>query len=135
MKTLRNILNFGIAGAGIGAVITTISMMLLGVKNCTVAEFAAWIVASIMIGIATMIMFSDKLKMPAATLLHFAVCLAIVTVTVCICGYINHFLTFLRMIVPMFLLIYAIVYAAFFATAKLNERAVNKALNKMKRKN
>lgn len=135
MKTLQNILNFGITGAGIGAVITTVSMLILGVKNCSVAEFAAWIIASVMIGVATMIMFSDKLKMPVATFIHFVLCFAIVTATAYICGYVDNYMTFLRIIGPMFILIYAIVYAAVYFAAKLNERAVNKALNEMKRKN
>lgn len=135
MKTLRNLFGLGITGAGIGSVVTTISMAALGVENCSVAEFAIWIAASVLIGIATQIVFSDKLILPVATLIHLATCLAIVTATVYICGYVSSYMTFFKIILPMFILIYAVIYVAVFVNTKFNEKAVNKALQKKNGKN
>ena len=129
MKSLLNILHFGIIGAGIGSVITTISMFALGNQTASIKEFAFWILASMIMGIATRIMYTDKLKLPVATVLHFIICFAVVVITNFACGYIDSVLTVFKSIVPMFVAIYIIVYAIIFITEKSNEKAVNKALN------
>lgn len=129
MKTLINILHFGIIGAGIGSVITTISMFALGNQTASIKEFAFWILASMIMGIASKIMFTDKIKLPVATILHFLICFAIVVITNIACGYIDSVSTVFKLIVPMFIAIYILVYAVMFITAKLNEKAVNKSLN------
>ena len=128
MKTLLNILHSSIIGAGIGSVITTISMFVLGNQTASIKEFAFWILASMMMGIATRIMFTDKIKLPVATILHFLICFAIVVITNFTCGYIDSISTIFKLIVPMFIAIYILVYAIIFITAKSNEKAVNKAL-------
>ena len=129
MKTLLNILHFGIIGAGIGSVITIISMFALGSQTASIKEFAFWILASMIMGIATKIMFADKIKLPVATVVHFLICFAVVVITNFACGYIDSVLTVFKLIVPMFIAIYILVYAVIFITTKLNEKAVNKALN------
>ena len=129
MKTLINILHFGIIGAGIGSVITTISMSALGNQTASIKEFAFWTLASMIMVIATKIMFTDKIKLPAATILHFIICFSIVVITNIACGYIDSISTVFKLIVPMFIAIYILVYAVMFITAKLNEKAVNKSLD------
>ena len=129
MKTLINILHFGIIGIGIGSVITTISMFALGNQTASIKEFAFWILASMVMGIATKIMFVDKIKLLVATVLHFIICFTVVVITNFACGYINSFSTLFKLIVPMFIAIYILVYAVMFITAKLNEKAVNKSLD------
>ena len=129
MKTLINILHFGIIGAGIGSVITTISMSALGNQTASIKEFAFWTLASMIMGIATKIMFTDKIKLPVATILHFIICFSIVVITNIACGYIDSISTVFKLIVPMFIVIYILVYAVMFITAKLNEKAVNKSLD------
>ena len=129
MKSLLNILHFGIIGAGIGSVITTVSMFALGNQTASIKEFAFWILASMIMGIATRIMFTDKIKLPVATVLHFIICFAVVVITNFACGYIDSVSTVFKSIVPMFVAIYIIVYAIIFITEKSNEKAVNKALN------
>lgn len=129
MKTLLNILHFGIIGAGIGSIITTISIFALGNQTASIKEFAFWILASMIMGIATRIMFTDKIKLPVATIFHFLICFAVVVITNFVCGYIDSVSTVFKLIVPMFIAIYILVYAVIFITAKSNEKAVNKALN------
>lgn len=129
MKTLLNILHFGIIGAGIGSVITTISMFALGNQTAHIKEFAFWILASMIMGIATKIMYTDKIKLPVATIFHFFICFATVVITNFACGYIDSVSTVLKLIVPMFIAIYILVYTAIFITAKSNEKTVNRALD------
>ena len=122
-------MHFSIIGAGIGSVITTISMFALGNQEASIKEFAFWILASMIMGIATKIMFTDKIKLPVTTILHFLICFAVVVITNFACGYIDNFSTVFKMIVPMFIAIYILIYTIIFITAKFNEKAVNKALN------
>ena len=129
MKTLLNLLHFGLVGAGIGSMMTIISMLALGTHTASVKEFALWITASVVMGIATMLMFTDKIKPPLATTLHFMICFTVVIVTAFLCSYIDAFSIALKRIVPMFIIIYVIVYVIIFMTAKMNEKSVNKALN------
>ncbi len=130
MKTLLNILHFGIIGAGIGSVFTTISMFALGNQTASIKEFAFWILASMIMGIVTRIIFTEKIKLLMSTILHFLICFAVVMITNFACGYIDSISTVFKSIVPLFIAIYILVYAVIFITAKLNEKAVNKALNK-----
>ena len=129
MKTLVNILHLGIIGAGIGSVITIIFMFALGNQTASIKEFTFWILASMIMGIATKIMFTDKIKLPVATILHFIICFTVVVTTNFTCGYIDSVSTVFKLIVPMFIAIYIFVYAVMFITAKLNEKAVNKSLD------
>lgn len=129
MKTLLNILHFGIIGAGIGSIITTISMFALGHQIAPIKEFAFWILASLIMGIATKIMYTDKIKLPVATILHFFICFSVVVITNFACGYIDSVSTIFKLIVPLFIAIYILVYTAFFITAKLNEKVVNNSIN------
>ena len=129
MKTLLNILHFGIIGIGIGSVITTVSMFALGSQTASIKEFAFWILASMIMGIATKIMFTDKIKLPVATVVHFLICFTVTVIANFACGYIENVSTVFKLIVPMFIAIYILVYAVIFITAKSNEKAVNKALN------
>lgn len=129
MKTLLNILHFGITGAGIGSVITTISMFALGNQTASIKEFAFWILASMIMGVATGIIFTERIKLLLATVLHFLICFAVVVITNFACGYIDNVSTVFKLIVPMFIAIYILIYAVIFIAAKSNEKAVNKALN------
>lgn len=130
MKTVLNILHFGIIGAGIGSVMTTVSMFALGQQSAGIKEFGFWILASAIMGVATGLMFTNKIQLPLATLLHFFICFAVVALTTFACGYIDSAATVFKLIVPMFLAIYILVYAVIFITAKCNAKAVNKALDR-----
>lgn len=134
MKTFLNILSFSVTGIGIGCVITTLSMALLGAEGCSIKELAVWIAASAIMGAVTLIMFSNRLKFSAAAAIHCTVCFAAVTAAVFICGYTDNFLTFIKTAVPMFILIYAAIFLAIYLCAKANEKAVNKALREKRKK-
>ena len=128
MKTLMNILHFGIMGAGIGSIITTVSMLVMGAKEVSVKELAAWAVTSFLIGIITLIMYTDKLKLLAATAIHFVLTFATVAVSCTVCGYGSSIIETLKNMLPTFLIIYVIVYLAVFSASKANEKQINRAL-------
>lgn len=58
MKTFFHFLNFGLIGAGIGSIVTTLSLLLTGATGASMTELTAWLVTSFLIGIYTTVMLS-----------------------------------------------------------------------------
>ena len=57
MKTFFHFLNFGLIGAGIGSIVTTLSLLLTGATGASMTELTAWLVTSFLIGIYNMFNF------------------------------------------------------------------------------
>ena len=129
MKKLINVLHFGIIGAGIGSIITTLSLLIMKAENASVKELIAWAVASFIIGIITTVMYTDRLNLLTATAIHFALTFATVAASCAVCGYGNSILETIKNMLPTFLIIYIIVYLIVFSVSKMNEKEINKALN------
>ena len=109
MKTLLNILHFGIIGAGIGFIFTTLSLVIMKAENASVKELICWTVTSFLIGIITRIMYTERLKLLLATLIHFVLTFGVVTVTCTLCGYGESIIEVIKNMLPAFLIIYVIV--------------------------
>lgn len=130
MKTLTRILTFGFVGSGIGACVMSLVILLNGSKQIDATELFYWIPASFLMGAVTMILYTDKLHLLLLTAIHFVSCFGIVFTAVHLCGYMDTALASLRAMMPEFLIIYVGIYFAVYTVSKLNERAVNKALEK-----
>ena len=130
MKTLTRILTFGFVGSGIGACVMTLVILLNGSSMIRATELLYWVAASFLMGVVTMILYTDKLHFLLLTAIHFVLCFGIVFAAVSFCGYMDTALASLRAMMPEFLIIYAGIYLVVYTVSKLNERAVNKALDK-----
>ena len=126
MKKLFDILEFALVGVGIGSIITTICISIMAGPLCRTKDFAVWIIVSAIIGIVTKLMYSDKINLLVSTIIHL--CVSFVSASY-ICGYGNTLMELVKNILPVFLIIYFVIYVIIFAATKLNEKAVNKALN------
>lgn len=129
MKTLLNLLHFGIVGAGIGSIITTLSLLVMGADKASVKELIAWVITSFLIGVITMIMYNEKISLIIATVIHFALSFMTVAVSCAVCGYGNGIIEVLQNMLPTFLIIYIVVYLVLFSVSKVNAKSVNKTLN------
>lgn len=129
MKKLLNILHFGIIGTGVGFFMTAMSVRFVGAEGCTVKEMLIWAVASFICGVITIIMFTDKLKLPVATLIHFICVFCAVLGANTACGYNNSIIDTLKNMLPTFLIIYFAVYLIVFFCAKSSANQINKVLN------
>lgn len=132
MKKIFDIFHFGITGAGIGSIITTICLYFMAGEICKTRDFAVWITASAVIGILTLLMYSDKLNLIVATLIHFVFSFVIVFSASLICEYGSNAIEIIKNILPVFLILYLVIYIAFFLISKLNEKKIN---NSLKEKN
>lgn len=129
MKKLFDILEFALVGVGIGSIITTICISIMAGPLCRTKDFAVWIIVSAIIGIVTKLMYSDKINLLISTIIHLFVSFVSVLSASYICGYGNTLMELVKNILPVFLIIYFVIYAIIFVATKLNEKAVNKALN------
>ncbi len=129
MKKVFNILEFALVGAGIGSIITTICISAIAGEICRTKDFAVWITVSAIIGIVTKIMYSDKINLIISTIIHLCVSFVSVLSASYICGYGNTLVELVKNILPVFLIIYLVIYVIIFVASKLNEKAVNTALN------
>lgn len=129
MKKLLNILHFGIIGTGVGFFMTALSICFVGAEGCTVKEMLIWAAASFLCGVITIIMFTDKLKLPVATLIHLVCVFCTVLGANAACGYGNGITDILKNMLPAFLIIYIAVYLIVFFCAKANANQINKVLN------
>ncbi len=130
MKMFTRLLTFGFVGSGIGACIMALVILLNGSKQIDATELFCWIPASFLMGAVTMILYTDKLHFWLLTAIHFVSCFGIVFAAVHLCGYMDTPLASLRAMMPEFLIIYIGIFLAVYTVSKLNERAVNKALEK-----
>ena len=47
MKTFFHFLHFGLIGAGIGSIVTTLSLLLTGATGASMTELIVWLVTSV----------------------------------------------------------------------------------------
>ncbi len=130
MKTFFHFLHFGLTGAGIGSVVTTLFLLLAGSTGASMTELVAWLITSFLIGIYTTVMYADRLPLPGATAIHFALTFVTVAVSCYFCGYGDGPLNLVKTMLPQFLIIYVVLYLIIFFSSKANEKAINESLSK-----
>ncbi len=130
MKTLFHFIHFGLIGAGIGSIVTTLSLLLTGATGASMTELIVWLVTSFLIGIYTTVMYVDRLPLPGATAIHFALTFVTVVVSCVLCGYGGGLLNVVKNMLPQFLIIYVVLYLIIFFSSKANEKAINEFLRK-----
>lgn len=131
MKKNHSVIEAAIFGIGIGVPITLVCMTLIGGFNAVVSEFLVWTVASALFGILSVLIFSaEKLPLPAALALHCIGCLTIAVTACLLCGYASSVAEVLKSILPVFIIVYVLVFALVIGMMKLDEKKINKALEK-----
>ena len=122
-------LSYAISGAGIGFPVTAVCMLLIGGYNQATRELLIWMLASVLFGLTSGLVFQKlNLKLIAATALHFVCCLIIASTAGWLCGYAESFGALLGGMLPMFVLVYAVVYLASFFGMKREAEQINRAL-------
>lgn len=134
MKQLLKVLYFGIIGSGIGFFAITVSLLIMKSESVSIREMIVWSIASFLMGVISMVMYCEKLKLLTATAIHFVLVFLTSTAANFICGYAPNVLAYWKEVFPSFILIYVIIYAIVFAVSKLQEKSVNNSLNKQMKK-
>lgn len=120
MKAIKYIF----AGLGFGFIATTICIIAFIGMNSITAQLLAWLIASALYGLSSIIFESKKLSLPISTAIHFVICLGITLV--------NVYLFYLEAMVPVivvFVIIYFINYLIQFMIYKNEIKKLNKKLS------
>lgn len=131
-KNNSSLLHNALIGIGIGIPCTLICMTIIIGYNEIIEGFLIWTVASALFGIFSGLCFDkfDKLNLPAAMALHCLGCLLVATTAAFLCGFDDNFFTVLLNILPMFLIVYVVIFLFCITVMKLEEKKINKALDK-----
>lgn len=112
-------------GLGFGFVITTISIISFIGMNYITVQLLAWLIASALYGLSTLVFESKKLNLLASTAIHFIICLAITSVNVYI--FYRHAVS---SVIVRFVIVYAIIYLIQWLISKNDMKKLNKKLSK-----
>lgn len=124
-------LSLALTGTGIGFPVTALCVTLVGGWNHAAMELTVWVIASALFGIISGLMFGKlNLNLPVSIGLHCLCCMAIALTAAAICGYSDDFLTLVKGVAPVFIIIYAAIYVFIYLSMKYEEKKINDALRK-----
>ena len=131
---LQKIIRYAATGLAIGSIIScaclcATSLAFSGAIHPVLVEGMAWLGASLVYGLASMLFEWERLSLPLATALHMAVCLTITLLVAYGLGY-GAGIALLLGVVPLFLVIYAVIYLGFYFHDRRCARQANERLKK-----
>lgn len=114
---LQKIIRYAATGLAIGSIVSCACLCLMslaytGAVHPVLVEVMAWLGASLVYGLASMLFEWERLSLPLATALHMVICLAITLLVAYGLGY-GAGVSLLMGVTPVFLVIYAVIYLAF----------------------
>ena len=130
-QKIINVVMHVIVAVGIGAIISTICMLCFNsdpVVRETLLNVAAWLVASALYGLISLIYDTDFLPLPALIAIHAGGCLAITLVTCWLLGYASLGGNFFLAIIPLFFVIYVVISVLVFWSEHKSAQEVNRRL-------
>lgn len=118
-------------GLAVGAVASTACMALLGGLDGTLVQVMAWLAASALMGIVSLIYDIEALPLPLTIGLHAALCFGISLGTAYLLGYGEYFgHRFVLLMIPCFLLIYLVVSLCIWLYGRYYARTTSERLAK-----
>ncbi|MEA5059433.1 MAG: DUF3021 domain-containing protein [Candidatus Pelethousia sp.] len=117
-------------GLAIGSVVSTICLALMGGVNSTLMQVMAWLAASALCGVASMIYDIESLPLPLMIGLHAVLCFGIALATGSLLGYGEHFGSRLLLMLPIFIVIYLIISLGAWLYGRYCAKTTNERLEK-----
>ena len=102
----------------------------LYVDNASMEPLQLGILAALTPPDVEVVMYDDRLPLPGATAIHFALTFVTVVGSCFLCGYGDGLLSIVKNMLPQFLIIYVVLYLIIFFSSKANEKAINESLSK-----
>lgn len=130
-QKMLNVVKHVIFAVGIGAIVSTACMLCLNsdpVAREILCNTAAWLVASALYGLISLIYDTDLLPLPALIAIHAGGCLAVTLVTCWLLGYTNLGGNFFLAIIPLFFVIYVVISVLVFWSEHKSAQEVNRRL-------
>lgn len=131
-NTLQLVFTYLIVAVGIGAIVITFSLLVSYGMNDILKQLTVWLIASAVIGLASMVYENVRLSHFTATLIHAPITALVALCCGWILGYGDGSLTLLLMrMLPTIALIYAVIHLILFlfrraALSDLNSRLQEK---------
>lgn len=131
-NTLQLVFTYLIVAVGIGAIVITFSLLVSYGMNDILKQLTVWLIASAVIGLASMVYENVRLSHFTATLIHAPITAFVALCCGWILGYGDGSLTLLLMrMLPTIALIYAVIHLILFlirraALSDLNSRLQEK---------
>ena len=131
-NTLQLVFTYLIVAVGIGAIVITFSLLVNYGMNDILKQLAVWLIASAVIGLASMVYENVSLSHLTATLIHAPITALVALCSGWILGYGDGSLTLLLMrMLPTIVVIYAVIHLILFlfrraALSDLNSRLQEK---------
>lgn len=131
-NTLQLVFTYLIVAVGIGAIVITFSLLVNYGMNDILKQLTVWLIASAVIGLASMVYENVRLSHFTATLIHAPITALVALCSGWILGYGDGSLTLLLMrMLPTIVVIYAVIHLILFlfrraALSDLNSRLQEK---------
>lgn len=103
---LKKVLTHVGVGLAIGSVTSTVFLALMGGLDETLVQVLAWLGASALFGLISLIYDIESLALPLAIGLHAALCFGVAMGTGYLLGYGERFGPMLIMMLPVFIIVY-----------------------------
>ena len=130
MKRLEGFLTYLFTGIGIGAVVCTVSLAVMGGMDGTLKQILAWLAASALFTVISHIMCMDFGNLLIRTVIHFCLCFALAVTVGTFLNYSASWISSARVMLPAFLVIYVIIYVGTFLVRLAETKELNKKLGR-----
>lgn len=128
---LENIFLYIAVGIAIGAVICTIGQLAVYGFNDVLKELSVWLIASAVIGLASMVYENENLTDLTATLIHAPITAIVALIAGWIIGYgEGSVMLLVTRMLPTVLVLYALIHLFLFLIRRSIARSINSRLNK-----
>lgn len=118
------------AGLAIGSVVSVICLYFMNGADGTLKQMAAWLTASALYGIISIIYENDSVSFPLLTAIHMVLCAAVTLITAYLLGYASSFFELAVHVLPLFVIIYIIISAALHLYGVFYARKVSEKLGR-----
>lgn len=125
---MKRILTYVTIALAIGSVVSGVCIALMSGMDSTITQVFAWLAASVLYGLVSMIYETERFPLPALIGIHLLLCFGITIVTASLLGYADSVGALAIGILPSFLIIYAVVTVVALGTSAHAAKKINEKL-------
>lgn len=128
----KNVMKHVGVGLAVGSVISTTCMALMGGLNSTLVQVMAWLAASALFGVISLIYDIEALSVPVAIGLHAVLCCGVALGTCFLLGYGKYFGTagLIGTMLPVFIAVYLLISLCIWLYGRHYAKTTNERLAK-----
>lgn len=129
MKRLEGIIVYLLTGIGIGAIVSTGTIAIMGGMDDTLRQVIVWLAASAAFTLISQIMYRDFANLLVRTVIHFCLCFLLAVTVGSLLHYASSWLICAREMLLPFLVIYVIIYIGVYFVSLAETKELNRKLN------